>query len=125
MPRSHRPTILVVEDDAAVRKLVRAILRGNGYQVVEAGNGQQALALFRAGAPSIALAIIDIKMPGICGLDLAAELNTAQAPLPILYISGLARSVAVESLTHSAPERILQKPFSPEQLVERVRSLLA
>jgi DNA-binding response OmpR family regulator len=115
----------VVEDDAAVRRLVRAMLRANGYQVLEASNGNQALALFRARGSNIDLAVIDIKMPGMCGLDLAGLLDPQRTVLPILYISGMARSVAVESIARSSPEQMLPKPFSEEQLLDRVRGLLA
>lgn len=124
MGRWRKPTILVVEDDPQVRKMVRAILRTNGFQVLEAGSAHQALALSRCHQAEIELAVIDVVMPGMGGLDLATSLDPERPNMKILYISGMASTVAVESLATSAPSLLLRKPFSPAQLLERVHSLL-
>ncbi len=117
-------TILVVEDEAAVRKLIREVLREEGYQVLEADNGEQAISIFRAHDPPVDLAIIDIGLPGMGGLDVASVLDLTSGTVKVLYMSGMGGAVSVESLASGAPGLLLRKPFSPDQLLDRVRRLL-
>jgi len=104
--------------------MMRSVLRQNGFNVVEAGNGEQALALSRCHAAEIDLAVIDVVMPVMGGLDLASELDPQRPAMKVLYISGMASTVAVESLASSAPELLLRKPFTPAEFLARVRRLL-
>jgi DNA-binding response OmpR family regulator len=120
-----RPTILIVEDEARIRKLVRTALSKAGYAVLEAAGGPEALAIIRSFDADIPLAILDIMMPGINGLDLANQLGVERPATQILYISGLEDSVAVETITRAAPQAMLAKPFTPRQLIDRVESLLS
>src|SRR6266571_8863176 len=124
MTEATRPAILVVEDQAAIRTQIKRALERNGFVVVEAEGVTDGLAIFHANHESINLAIIDIVMPGISGLDMAAELNREHPGLKILYISGYLGSVAMEVITRSSPEALLAKPFTMDTLVERVRQLL-
>jgi DNA-binding response OmpR family regulator len=73
----------------------------------------------------IPLAIVDLVMPGFAGLDFANQLRVDHPTTKVLYISGAAGSVAVESLNHEAPHAILQKPFTTDDLLDRIRLLLA
>ncbi len=124
MVGTKNATILVVEDEPAVRRMIRAVLQRAGFTVLEASNGSQALVVCRSYPAAIDLTVIDIVMPGMGGLDLASELDSMARPTKILYISGMDTSVAVTSLASSAPDLMLKKPFSPEELVERVNRLL-
>ncbi len=124
MTEPTRPAILVVEDQAAIRTQIKRALERNGFVVVEAESVTDGLAIFHANHESINLAIIDIVMPGISGLDMAAELNREHPGLKILYISGYLGSVAMEVITRSSPEALLAKPFAMDTLIERVRQLL-
>lgn len=119
-----RPTILVVEDNGALRRLMARILSGGGCQVLEASTAQQGLASFREHASTVALVIVDMVMPGMSGLDLAAELERQQPGIRILYISGYVTSVAMESIRQRSPERVLFKPFDPGDLLRSVARLL-
>ena len=119
-----KPTILVVEDNGALRRLVTRTLADNGFLVLEAGSAPHGLAVFRAEPRSVDLAVIDMVMPGMSGLDLAAELERERPGMKILYISGYTSSVAIESISRRSPDRVLLKPFDPRDLVARVSHLL-
>ena len=118
------PVILVVEDNGALRRLMARVLSGSGFQVLEASTAQEGLAFFRAHTTAIALVIVDMVMPGMSGLDLAAELERQVPGIRILYISGYVTSVAMESIRQRSPERVLFKPFDPGDLIDRVTQLL-
>jgi len=119
-----RPTILVVEDQPSIREVIRRALRRNGFQVREASSAEEGLSVFQAHDVSINLAIIDMVMTGMSGLDLAAELIRLRPQVKILYISGYADSIAMETLGRISPETVLAKPFTSEALMGRVEQLL-
>jgi CheY-like chemotaxis protein len=126
MPSLPSPVVLVVDDNEYVRRFVGSTLRTAGYDVIEAGNGLEAMAVSaRPSVESISLAIIDIVMPGIGGLDLANQLSMDRPRTKILYISGYTNSVAVDSITRERPQSVLQKPFTAEELLKRVRALVS
>ncbi|MGC9947006.1 MAG: response regulator [Bryobacteraceae bacterium] len=117
-------TILVVDDQAQVRSLIRQTLEPHGAFILEAANGHEALAIRRRHKGPLALAIVDFLMPGLTGLDLAAQLTRDVPSLKILYMSSAIESIAMESLLRKSPELVLLKPFTLEDLIERVVSLL-
>ena len=112
--------MLVVEDEAAVRQLVRRSLEAVGLTVLEAENGQQALEVVSRRRERPKLVLTDVIMPGLNGRELSERLATTQPGLPMLFMSGytdddvLARSL----LPDEAP--FIQKPFGPEELVAKV-----
>ncbi len=118
-------TILLVEDQAALRRLLVQSLTDHGFTVIEAGSAAEGLAAFQQRRGAISLAIIDMIMPGMSGLDLAAELERELPGIRILYISGYGSSVAMESIGRRAPEYVLLKPFTPSEMIERVQKLLS
>ena len=117
--------VLVVEDEPSVRNLVRRTLEAVGLTVVEAANGRQALEAVATMSEPPALVLTDVIMPGLNGRELSEALALTQPDIPVLFMSGytgddvLARSL----LPAAAP--FIQKPFAPEELVARVRMLLA
>lgn len=125
MTRYPTQTILVVDDQTAVRQLISRMLNRSGFKTIEAGTGFQALALFAGARASIDLAIIDMVMPQMSGLDVAAELGRLNPDLKILYISANAESIAIDSIRRRSPEFLLLKPFTEQNLLERVFNLLA
>jgi DNA-binding response OmpR family regulator len=121
----QRSAILIVEDDPAVRKFVDHILRQAGWKTIAAPGGREALDAALKYAGLIPLAIVDVIMPGMGGLDFANQLRIERPSTKILYISGSSDSVAVESIRQRAPQSLLSKPFTGAQLLERIRLLLS
>ena len=117
-------TVLVVEDDPHLLRLIELMLAGGGFAVVTAGTAPGGLELVRERDGRFDLAVIDIVMPGVSGLDLATDLDREYPDLKILYISGYIGSLATEALSRRSPERVLLKPFTAEELLSRVRMLL-
>jgi two-component system, cell cycle sensor histidine kinase and response regulator CckA len=117
--------VLVVEDEVAIRGLVRRTLEGAGLVVIEAENGRQALEIFALGGEAPKLVLTDVIMPELNGRELMDALADLYPQMPILFMSGytgdevLARSL----LPETAP--FIQKPFAPDELLQRVRVMLA
>jgi two-component system cell cycle sensor histidine kinase/response regulator CckA len=122
-PRS-RATILLVEDEDAVRALAMRVLRREGYTVYVASNAAEAETVFASNGNEIALLVSDLVLPGVGGLDLARRLRDRRPALTVLLMSGYTdRDVGA---FQSETERVafLQKPFTPDSLVGRVGELL-
>jgi PAS domain S-box-containing protein len=119
--RTH--TILLVDDDDAVRRVAARILRQHGYTVLEASRASDARALAAREGTKLDLLLADMIMPGTTGPALASELVQADGTLRVLYMSGYP-STAVAGLPAIAPTEYLAKPFTPRALLERVRSVL-
>ena len=117
-------TILVVDDQPPVRQLISRMLVRSGFQTIEAGSGPQALACFEDAHGAIDLAIIDMIMPKMSGLDVAAELTRQHPDLKILYLTANAGCIAIDCIRRRAPEHLLLKPFTERSLVDRVQGLL-
>lgn len=118
LPRGSE-TILMVEDEAGIRVLSRAFLEQQGYTVLEAQDGMEALSLAREYAQPIDLLLTDVVMPGIRGTELAERLLEERPNLRILYVSGYPEDEM------SDPEAaLLQKPFPLEELGTKIRQLL-
>ncbi len=118
------PTVLVVEDDPHLLRLVELMLVSGGFAAVTAGTASGGLDLVRERDGRFDLAVIDMVMPGVSGLDLATDLAREYPNLKILYISGYIGSLAAEALSRRSPDRVLLKPFTEEELLSRVRMLL-
>ena len=117
-------TILVVEDDLAVRTVVRKFLEQNGYRVLEAENPARALQIADANEASIHLLLTDVVMPGMNGRQLAERLAAHCPQLKVLYMSGYTDN-AMMSIDPPAPGiHFIGKPFSQEALLHKVREAL-
>ena len=122
-PTTSRRT-LVVDDQVGLRRLVSRLLTLDGYDVVSAADGPEALALIESnGAPS--LAIIDLTMPKMNGITLASKLREQHPSLPIVLMSGFDMDNMLESEVPLKPTAaFLEKPFSREQLVSAVAAAI-
>jgi PAS domain S-box-containing protein len=118
-------TVLVVEDEEAVRVLARRVLMSRGYRVLEAGNADQALALAGGGKERIDLLLTDVVMPGMGGPALAERLVHARPDLRVLYISGYAEEAIQRHGALPAGGALLEKPFTADELAHRVRETLS
>jgi len=116
-------TILLVDDEEGVRKLVCAVLQSNGYDVLEAANGAAALAVYEKNSHKIDLVLTDIVMPQMTGFELGTELEQKTPGLKILYMSGY-RDNASGGGGGDAPRAFLHKPFTPDVLLSKVREVL-
>ncbi|HEX3273263.1 MAG TPA: ATP-binding protein [Gemmatimonadales bacterium] len=124
VPGGHE-TVLVAEDEEAVRHLVCRVLRAKGYRVLDAANAEAALALAATTADPIDLLVTDMVMPGLGGTELAAQLLTRRPGLRVLFMTGYAPE-AIESGGQLADAGgLLEKPFSAEDLARKVREVLA
>ena len=117
-------TLLLVEDEAAVRGSVRRLLERQGYTVVEARHGVDALKIVDAGAQPIDLVLTDLVMPEMGGRELVERLRARQPALKVLYMSGYSeRAVTVDGVMPPATG-FMEKPFTLEQLTRRTREIL-
>jgi PAS domain S-box-containing protein len=117
-------TVLVVEDDAAVRSLAVRALEQTGLRVLAASRGQEALALAAERRQAVDLVVTDVVMPGIDGTEVARRLRERWPDLPVLYVSGYVPPGGARA-GEGARERLLPKPFTPAELAAAVRVLLA
>ncbi len=117
-------TILLVEDDEAVRDLCRRTLAAQGYRVLEAENGAEALRVAAAHRGPLDLLLTDVVMPGMNGRELAEALATTRPDTAWLFVSGYTEDSAVRRGAEVSGLTFLQKPFSPTTLLGRVRDVL-
>jgi len=124
VPSRGSEVVLVVEDEDAVRKLICGILKRQGYRILQAGNGGEALLVCEQHPEKINLMISDITMPGMTGVDLASRLSVIRPDMKVLLMSGYSESAAVRQglLTRDVP--FLEKPFVPQTLARKVREAL-
>jgi CheY-like chemotaxis protein len=116
-------TILLAEDDGAVRRLARNVLTNQGYTVIDARDGDEALEFARRYAGAIDLLITDVVMPGLSGRDLAARLSGERPDVRVLYTSGYTENVMKRAGFESEPT-LLPKPFLPADLLRKVNEVL-
>jgi CheY-like chemotaxis protein len=112
-------TILLAEDEPPLRRLVRRALQQNGYTVLEAGNGAEALAAVEAYGETVHMLVTDVVMPTMGGPELAERLTALLPGLRVLFVSGYTKDDAV---LRGCP--FLAKPFTPAKLVRKVREVL-
>jgi two-component system cell cycle sensor histidine kinase/response regulator CckA len=117
-------TILVVEDDEEVRKLAAKILESQGYRILETSNGDDAIAACEKYKSSIHLMLADIVMPGMSGTELAKLLKPLNPEIRTLYMSGYTDSAIVHHEVVEEGVNYIQKPFTMEGLVRKVREVL-
>jgi two-component system, cell cycle sensor histidine kinase and response regulator CckA len=120
---SGSETILLVDDTDVVRRLARDVLSTAGYRVLEASGADEALVV--AGAqPAIDLLVTDVVMPGRSGIELVERLRSASFDLRVLYTSGYTDEAVARTGLLADEETFLQKPFTPEDLLRKVRQVL-
>ena len=117
-------TVLLVEDEEAVRSLVRLALESNGYNVVEAKDAEHGIALLEEFREPVHLLLTDVVMPKMSGKDLAGRLASLRPETKVLYMSGYTDTAIVHHGVLEASASFIQKPFAPKALVEKVRDVL-
>ena|ERR1051325_4541935 len=120
-----RHTILLAEDEESINKMMSNALRGEGYAVLSAGDGQEALALYDARSAEVAMVISDVKMPKMSGIDLRKLLKTYNPRLKMILMSG---HFSVNDLIHpefDEYDRFLAKPFNLFTFLSLVETFLS
>ncbi len=115
--RQGTGTVLIAEDERALRRLTATVLRQAGYQTIEASDGQQALDLFTVHGHAIVMVVTDVVMPRMGGIELAKRLRQTRPGLPLLFVTGY---VDQSEALHEQGTPVLLKPFSPDALLKAV-----
>jgi CheY-like chemotaxis protein len=128
-PGTHAPlagdeTVLLVEDDASLRALAARALRINGYEVLMAANGAEALKVAASHPGPVDIVASDVVMPGIGGRQLIEQLVETYAGIKVLFMSGYTNDEIVRRGVLGGGTAFLQKPFTPDQLVRSIRAVL-
>jgi CheY-like chemotaxis protein len=120
-----KKTILVVDDEPEIRKLVSAMVSQFGYKVLTADSGEHALTLYRNQHEPLEMLITDVVAPGMSGPMLADKLSELQPDLKVLYISGYDNTHVVQTYVVEKGHELLAKPFAVEELKAKISELLS
>jgi two-component system cell cycle sensor histidine kinase/response regulator CckA len=123
-PSGGSETILLVEDEDAVRALASRVLTEQGYLVLEASNGVEGLNVAEKAGVRIDLVLTDVIMPEMGGRELGTRISRVLPDTRIMYMSGYSEADKLQRGIRDLPDPFLQKPFSPESLVATVRRTL-
>ena len=121
---SVKPTVLIADDDPDILELVSLTLESDGYEVLAARNGDEALRL--AAERTLHLAVLDLMMPGIDGYEVTRRLRASEREprLPILVLSAFAEDRQAARALDAGADAYMRKPFSPRELLARAGSLV-
>jgi two-component system cell cycle sensor histidine kinase/response regulator CckA len=120
-----KKTILVVDDEPEIRKLVSAMVSQFGYKVLTADSGEHALTLYRNQHEPLEMLITDVVAPGMSGPMLADKLSELQPDLKVLYISGYDNTHVVQTYVVEKGHELLAKPFAVDELKAKISELLS
>jgi len=123
-PRGLGETVVLAEDEDALRVLLARVLAGSGYRVISGRNGAEALENARASGGRVDLVLTDVVMPRMNGTDLAASLASEQPDVKVLFMTGHTEDANLLGRFETAGAEIIQKPFTSEALLGQLRRLL-
>lgn len=116
------PRVLIVDDEPPIRKLLRVSLVGNGFQVLEAGDGAAALALVRRNAVDVM--VLDLGLPVLDGFEVIRQLRESGSPVPIIVLSARADEAGKVKALNMGADDFVTKPFGMEELLARIHAAL-
>ncbi len=119
-------TVLLAEDQPSIRTVLREFLESEGYRVLEAQNGNEALEIAKHYTGSIDVLVTDVIMPQLRGIELAKRLTEIYPGLCVILMSGYSEDALVENrLLSERNMTLIQKPFDPEELAQKIRESLS
>ena len=121
----NAPTVLVVDDEAAVRDFIRIALAHAGYAVYAAADAKHALEVFRANPKRFSLVLTDVRMPVRSGVELAADIRAIHPEVPVVFMSGFAGGTPSQPITLPTGADVLEKPFALESLIQIIKQSTA
>ncbi|HEX2965210.1 MAG TPA: PAS domain S-box protein [Syntrophorhabdaceae bacterium] len=124
LTQTGNETILVVDDDPGVRALISEVLKTSGYRTLQAGDGEEALRIFRSKANAIDLVILDVVMPRMNGKDASDKIKEINPATKILFISGYTRDIVLEKGSRDGSIDFMRKPLLPDMILTKVREVL-
>jgi CheY-like chemotaxis protein len=124
LSRSGNETVLIVEDQDQVRRATARALRDNGYRVLEASNGNEALLVFDQVGRKVDLLLTDVVMPSVSGRELANRMTALAPELKVLFMSGYVDDAVPRGGMSLIPAPLLSKPFTPIELTRKIREIL-
>jgi CheY-like chemotaxis protein len=123
--RTGSGIILVVDDEELVRRMAATTLEHLGYTILEAGNGQEAIEVFRRNASQITLVILDLSMPVMNGVECLRRLKSIKPDVPVLLSSGFSEAEAARRFQSAGAASFLQKPYMAQHLAQLVKAALS
>jgi CheY-like chemotaxis protein len=125
LPQAHGVLVLVIDDEAAIRQVIRRTLEAFGYRVVTAEDGPEALSIYVQRQAEIAAVITDMMMPAMSGVATINALLHVNANVRIIVLSGLATEAQKEAAMAAGASEFLAKPFTIEKLMKTLSTFLA
>ncbi|HPJ35818.1 MAG TPA: PAS domain S-box protein [Spirochaetota bacterium] len=116
-------TILIAEDNAGPRSLIKEILTGEGYTVMEAEDGEMAVSMFRENCNNLDLVVMDVVMPEKNGFDAYREISSIKPDVKVLFMSGYTGEIILDKGLNENEFNFISKPFSPTQLLIKIREI--
>ena len=121
---SARETLLIVEDEALLLDLLKMMFEEEGYTVLAARDGEEALELYRANRNSVALVLSDMGLPKLGGWEVFQRLREMDRTLKVILASGFIDAAVRDEMLQQGATDVLQKPYVPQAIIERIRKLL-
>ena len=116
-------TVLLCEDEAAIREMVAINLQRNGYRVLEAASGEEAIQLFERYSSEIAIALLDVMLPGVDGFTVCEQLRKSSDTVGIIMLTARSQEAEKIGALKTGADDYVTKPFSPSELMARVEAL--
>jgi signal transduction histidine kinase/CheY-like chemotaxis protein len=123
--RNERPTVLLADDEAGLREMLRMVLEQEGYDVLEAANGEEAVSRVESHRAEIALVLLDVQMPVLGGLEAYARIRAMLPHLPVMLGTGYVGVTELTALRDAGADDLMTKPYEMRDLLERIARLTA
>lgn len=120
----RKETLLIVEDESMLLELLKAVFEEEGYQVVTAKNGEEAVEVFRARGNTIALVFTDMGLPKLGGWEVFQKLRQMEPKIKVILASGFVDAAVREDMMRQGAAEVLQKPYVPHIILDRIRKVL-